>query len=142
MRGLKAGTTIRGAAAGLTAGIGLGLLMKFIQYASGERVYTLLLNIDFVPGVGARLPEAVEFLLHIAVAVPIGILYIQIVQRLGNSVPWAVAAGLLPAVITWLPLTQWSARTPSPDDAGAFIWWIAGHLVFGMLLVPFRRTYT
>ena len=34
---------------GIFSGILLGLLMKFIQSVTNVKVYTLLLNVDFIP---------------------------------------------------------------------------------------------
>ncbi|WP_246628293.1 hypothetical protein [Paenibacillus oenotherae] len=130
---------LRGAIAGLGAGIGLGLLLKWLQIVTEERVYTLLLNIDFVPFMPRRLPETAEFALHLAVSLPLGILYVWMVEsRLRQPMLTGVVLGLL-AALTWIPLTLVSDRVPSTNDGRALLLWMLGHLCYGLLLSLFVR---
>lgn len=51
---------------GLISGILLGLFLKLVENITGILVYTLLLNIDFIPGVGAiKWTEPIEFIFHL-----------------------------------------------------------------------------
>ncbi|MFP3786948.1 hypothetical protein, partial [Burkholderia sp. SIMBA_024] len=52
---------ISGILTGILSGVVLGFFLKTIQFYTGEKVYTLLLNIDFVPGLPPTLPEFIEF---------------------------------------------------------------------------------
>ncbi|GGD55897.1 hypothetical protein [Paenibacillus nasutitermitis] len=127
---------IRGAAMGLAAGIGLGLLLKAMEAATGMLVYTLLLNVDFIAFLPAEMPEALEFALHLAVSVPLGILYLWLVQRLGIRLWPGLALGLLTACL-WVPLTLASNKVPAIDEGLALLLWTGAHLVYGCLLALF-----
>ncbi|WP_424768971.1 hypothetical protein [Paenibacillus sp. sgz302251] len=140
---LSRGEWLRLLAAGITAGgisgIVLGVTMKLLEHWSGKAVYVLLLNVDFIKWLPAQMPEWVEFTLHLAVALPIGILYL-ILLSLWRS-PMGLSMGLSAAITccTWIPLTQLSERTPSVTDIEALLWWIAGHLVYGFVLARFGK---
>ncbi|CAM3958823.1 hypothetical protein [Mesobacillus zeae] len=65
---------IKGAAAGLVSGVFLGLFLKVIEFSTSEKVYTLLLNVDYVPVLKRyQFSELVEFVLHLIVSVVLGI---------------------------------------------------------------------
>jgi len=138
----SAGTTChavawRGALAGLTAGVVLGLLLKMLQAMTGARVYTLLLNIDFVP---IRISELAEFMLHLAVSIPIGIIYFMLLRRIGRHVLLGISIGLISS-LTWIPLTLISERVPDWNDFGALLLWLLGHALYGCMLVWFAARY-
>ncbi|AZB42791.1 hypothetical protein CEF21_11060 [Bacillus sp. FJAT-42376] len=124
---------IRGVLSGLAGGLALGLFLKWVQWAAGFKVYTLLLNIDFI--YPKPLPEWLEFAIHLAVAVFIGIGYVLIAdkQRVsGFSKQLALAFFLtLPALLLYFPLSLLAEKeVPPVYDLAAFGWWAAGHLVF------------
>lgn len=131
---------LRGFAFGLVPGIALALLFKAVESLAGPRVYTLLLNVDFIPGLGGSLPEWFELSLHLAVSVVIGFLYAFLLGRLEK--PWlpGLLLGIAPIPL-FIPLTQLavSAGTPGLSDVDAMIWWIAGHLFYGMILAVMGR---
>ncbi len=129
----------QGLLAGLVSGIVLGLLLKAVQYATGALVYTLLLNIDFVPLLPQRLPETFEFALHLVVALALGVLY-----RFGIEYwrhPWlaGIAIGAASSLL-FFPLTMLSTRVPEITDMTAYMYWLAGHLVYGAVLGMMGRT--
>ncbi|MCQ6562909.1 hypothetical protein [Paenibacillus mendelii] len=128
----------RGAAAGLVAGIVLGLCLKWFQILTGERVYTLLLNIDFIPYMPMRLTEAGEFALHLSVSVPLGIVYLVAVKCRGRYMRFGVLTGVL-ASLTWVPLTLVSDRVPSIHDGQALCLWLIGHVIYGITLAQTAR---
>jgi hypothetical protein len=86
----------------------LGLFLKFAERVSGVKVYVLLLNIDFI--YREPLPELFEVILHLAVAVMIGILYVFTLNFFTISailIKWVTSFVLtLPAIILYLPLTK------------------------------------
>ncbi|WP_145333433.1 hypothetical protein [Paenibacillus xylanexedens] len=118
---------------GIVGGVFLGLFLKAVQTITGEKVYTLLLNIDFVPGLPPRLPEWIEFSLHLAVSVVIGIFYIWWVRRSGRPVSRGIFLGAASSLL-YLPLSPLSSRVPDWNDTGAILYWVVGHLLFGTLL--------
>jgi len=131
------GMVWRGGLAGLIAGVVLGLLLKMLQDVTGARVYTLLLNIDFVP---IRISELAEFMLHLAVSIPIGIIYFMLLQRFGRHVLLGISIGLVSA-LTWIPLTLISERVPDWHDVGSLSLWLLGHGAYGCMLAWFAGRY-
>ncbi len=74
-----------GISIGMLSGIILGLCLKWIEWLTGKQVYTLLLNVDFIPIIGPiQWPEWVEFVFHLLIAVAIGIVFVYIVGKLNN----------------------------------------------------------
>ncbi|GBF74496.1 hypothetical protein PA598K_02844 [Paenibacillus sp. 598K] len=125
---------LRGTTAGLLSGVALGLLLKAIEQWSGSKVYTLLLNVDFIPWLPEALPEWLEFAMHLVVAVPLGWACAYLAVRYGRPLRFGAATGLAAAVLTWAPLTALSDRTPDTADIGALRWWLAAHLIYGLVL--------
>lgn len=122
-----------GAAAGIFAGTVLGFLLKWMQDATGELVYTLLLNIDFISYMPTRLSETAEFLLHLAVSAALGIVYLYIAAYRGRYALWGIITGML-ASLAWIPLTLASDRVPSISNGQAFGLWLLAHAVYGAVL--------
>ncbi|WP_179232631.1 hypothetical protein [Paenibacillus rigui] len=139
---------------GLVSGVGLALFLKAVQAMTGSRVYTLLLNVDFVPWnelMGRPvlpLPEWFEFSLHLIVSFIIGVVFVEglrieaawKVTWSARSFAWTWGAllGLIPIPL-YVPLSLLSERTPRLDDGEAWCWWAAGHLLYGLLLGCFAR---
>ncbi|EHB62807.1 hypothetical protein [Paenibacillus lactis] len=72
-------TPARMLGSGLAAGSLLGIYLKFIEHFTSFNVYTLLLNVDYIPGLNRlELPEWVEFLLHLAISVLLSAVLAQI----------------------------------------------------------------
>ncbi|BBH19360.1 hypothetical protein Back11_07050 [Paenibacillus baekrokdamisoli] len=122
--------------AGLVAGSILAAVLKYLQVKTNKRVYTLLLNIDFIPYTPKNLPETMELALHLAVSVPLGMIYLLIVQRWGHRFLFGLFLGLVSAC-TWIPLTLVSDRVPSISDFVALFLWLSGHAIFGLILSLF-----
>lgn len=129
---------------GLWSGIALGLFFKLVQALTGSLVYTLLLNVDFLPLARPlhleQLPEWLEFLLHLTVSLALGVFCVLLVRRGWRPVRTGLLLGLLPAPL-FVPLTLLSERTPRLDDTEALAWWLAGHLLYGVLLACWGIRY-
>lgn len=125
-----------GAGKGLLAGIGLGLFFKWIEFNGIANVYTLLLNVDFIPNIPQPLPEWIEFSLHLVVSVAIGIVYQLLNVWRFKPWSWGILMGIVPVPL-FIPLTLMSARTPAIDDTSALVWWVVGHLLYGASLPVF-----
>ncbi len=125
----------------MLSGIILGLCLKWIEWLTGKQVYTLLLNVDFIPIIGPiQWPEWVEFVFHLLIAAAIGIVFVYIVGKLINmSIRKIVLCSFLltlPTIPLYFPLTLLALKpTPAVDDAVAIFYWTAGHLVFTAALV-------
>ncbi|WP_145320377.1 hypothetical protein [Paenibacillus xylanexedens] len=124
---------ISGLLTGILSGVVLGFFLKVIQACTGEQVYTLLLNIDFVPGLPPTLPEFLEFALHLVVSVVIGIFYLWWVRYSGRPMLKGILLGIVSSLL-YIPLSQLSLRVPDLYDVSAILYWIAGHLLFGIVL--------
>ncbi|MDN8590174.1 hypothetical protein Q0V21_15460 [Paenibacillus sp. 11B] len=122
-----------GVLTGITSGFVLGFFLKAMQTYTGVKVYTLLLNIDFVPWLPPTLPEYIEFVLHIIVSIILGILYIWWIQRSGHPISKGVLIGALSSLL-YIPLSQLSSRVPDLYDVKAILYWLAGHLLFGVVV--------
>lgn len=120
---------------GVVTGVELGVLLKFIEMYTDKKVYTLLLNIDFV--YAQPLPEWIEFALHLLVAIVLGIVYVWLLSRVSYVRTHRMLVGILIGVATipaFFPLTALSPRTPAVDDWVAFGWWAFGHVMYGAML--------
>lgn len=129
---------IKAVLAGLLSGLVLGLFLKLIQSITNLNVYTLLLNVDYVPFLkDMTLPEIVEFSLHIIISVMLAFgvnFYItrkglkeETIHRFVISV--SIVVGLL-----LFPTTVLSERTPSITNTYAFLFWMVGHWIYGLVL--------
>ncbi|MFP7733681.1 hypothetical protein ACLHDF_09730 [Priestia aryabhattai] len=129
-----------GISIGILSGIILGLCLKSIEWLTGKQVYTLLLNVDFIPIIGPiQWPEWVEFGFHLLIAVVIGIVFVYIVDKLTNrSIQKIILCSFLltlPTIPLYFPLTLLALKpTPAVDDALALFYWTAGHLIFAAVL--------
>ncbi|WP_338553625.1 hypothetical protein [Paenibacillus sp. KS-LC4] len=126
------------AAAGVGAGLLLGLFMKAVQQLTGQPVYTLLLNVDYIPLLKElALSELGEFALHLVVSALVGIglaLLFGIVRwPVVRQTYTAIAISLLIGLALF-PTTLLSDRTPSIGSGAAWTWWLAGHAVYGWVL--------
>ncbi|WP_054027821.1 hypothetical protein [Bacillus sp. FJAT-28004] len=128
---------IAGITAGAVSGIVLGFTMKLLEQLTGSAVYVLLLNIDFIKWLPYEQTELLEFILHLAVSIPLGIIYLSLLSLWRSPIGLSLGMSLAVACCTWIPLTQLSERTPATSDVEAMIWWLSGHLLYGAVLSLF-----
>ncbi|MBM7703365.1 hypothetical protein [Metabacillus iocasae] len=132
---IKSGITI-----GLISGSVLGLFLKWIETITGKKVYTLLLNIDFIPVIGAvTWPESIEFFFHLLIAFIIGILFVYAAKKFTTqSWKWLLVISTiltLPTIPLYFPLTILAIKeTPALNDFMAILYWTIGHLLFALTL--------
>ncbi|GIP06425.1 hypothetical protein JNUCC32_19765 [Paenibacillus sp. JNUCC32] len=124
--------------AGIAAGILLGLFLKIIEHITSLEVYTLLLNVDYVPLLNElKLSELVEFALHLVISVLLSIaLAIFLKQKNWSrrrSLFWVSLACLAVGLLLY-PTTVLSDRTPELSDPAALLFWLAGHLLYGIAM--------
>ncbi|WP_191561824.1 hypothetical protein [Metabacillus idriensis] len=127
----------RGVLAGLISGTALGLFLKGIEAMTGQKVYVLLLNVDFI--YSSPFPEIIEFNMHLAVSSFIGILYVYILYffRIQFKAIKGLSAMALtvPAIFLYFPLTSLAEKeTPAFNDYPSIGWWTAGHILFAAVL--------
>ncbi|PIC63773.1 hypothetical protein CSV79_10055 [Sporosarcina sp. P13] len=124
---------------GLITGIFLALFLKLVQAVMGNKVYTLLLNVDYIPIVkNYQFPEVIEVSFHLIISVILCIVLVLLLDKstafIRNRVMYFsflinIAIGLL-----LYPTTLFSNRTPSFTDAVSLFWWIVGHALYGLLV--------
>lgn len=121
------------------SGVVLGLFLKLIQSITKLKVYTLLLNVDYIPTLkNLILPEIVEFGLHLMISVVLAFgVNFYITRRefkKGTVISFVVKVSLLIGLLLF-PTTILSERTPSITNAYAFLVWMVGHWIYGFVLV-------
>ncbi|EMF46457.1 hypothetical protein B481_2218 [Planococcus halocryophilus Or1] len=73
---------LKGLWIGFWSGLILGVLLKWVQSVTGEQVYTLLLNVDFIPVIGdVQWSEVTEFIFHMSISLVIGIVFVFLAKR-------------------------------------------------------------
>ncbi|KIL44747.1 hypothetical protein [Jeotgalibacillus soli] len=132
---------LKGLWIGVWSGIVLGFYLKVMEMLTGIKVYTLLLNIDFIPLLGSvSFPEWIEFFFHLIVSIIIGILYVYSLNFFHNTgkKQWLFALILtLPTIFLFFPLSILSIKeVPEIDDFPAFLLWTSGHLIYFFTLPP------
>lgn len=122
----------------IVAGLVLGLFLKVVEHLTNERVYTLLLNVDYFPILkDYHFPEVIEFAFHLIISLLIaGCLF-----ALRNRLNWSNKALIVYSTISQLiigcllfPTTILSDRTPEITDVFAFNWWLIGHILYGLVV--------
>jgi predicted benzoate:H+ symporter BenE len=129
---------LRPITASLLAGILLGLFLKFVESVTGLKVYTLLLNVDYIPILkDIKVSEIIEFLLHLIVSVVLGVLlHIYLINNdfpIKLKVKFVVKVSLLIGLFLY-PTTMLSDRTPEITSAYSFFFWMVGHGLYGVVL--------
>ncbi|WLR52186.1 hypothetical protein LC040_04555 [Bacillus tianshenii] len=138
---------IRAFYAGTVSGIVLGLLLKWAENLTEKKVYTLLLNVDFIPVIGdVQWNEGVEFLFHLCISWMIAFLFAVLLNRSRIAVKHPYLTALLltiPTIPLYFPLTILAIKeTPAVDDYYAIFLWIAAHLLYALVLAGSYRRQT
>ncbi|MEC5424368.1 hypothetical protein QGM71_12785 [Virgibacillus sp. C22-A2] len=121
---------------GILSGLVLGVFLKVVEEVSEKTVYTLLLNIDYFPIIQYwKLSETVEFTLHIIVSVLFAaVLYFLFKQRnIHKKISAYIVGSIFVGGLLYLT-TAFSDRTPVLTDSAAFIYWMVGHLIYGVIV--------
>lgn len=138
---------LKGLWIGFWSGLVLGLLLKWIQSVTGEQVYTLLLNIDFMPLIGTiQWSEVTEFIFHMIISLIIGIVFVFLAKRRTYLFGQLVLISLLisvPFPFLFFILAKLAIRTdvPALTDWGAFLYWVFAHLTYSLLLPILYKTF-
>ncbi|MFP7479666.1 hypothetical protein [Terribacillus saccharophilus] len=122
---------------GSLTGVVLSVWMYFWQQITTVKVYTLLLNVDFIPLI--RQVDWNGFMLnlfHIIISWAIVLVYFWLRKRcrIGR---WMIGIGLsICAAFVYFPLSL-VAKQPVPgvNDWSAIIIWFGGHLLYGLLVI-------
>ncbi|MBL3645475.1 hypothetical protein JMN23_24300 [Bacillus sp. RHFB] len=125
---------------GLINGLLLGWIMKWVEMLSGKQVYKLLLNVDFLPLIGAvSWSEESLFFFHLLFSLAITYSYVYILHTLKVFRKWNEYAlafiTIIPAIMLYFPLSALSkTEVVLPSDLTAFFLWTILHLFYGLSL--------
>jgi hypothetical protein len=122
--------------AGFLSGCVLGLFLLGVQLLTGIRVYTLLINIDFLPFLFPVFSsEWSQFLLHLLVSCVIGITALFLGCRLALGAFRVAFLLSLFAAFLYFPLTKLSVMPPpAGNDWLAILFWFSGHMLYAVVL--------
>ena len=124
---------------GIIAGLALTLFFKAIQFMTDYKVYTLLLNIDYIPFFNKfQFPELVEVAFHLIVSIVLSITLVIIIQwfQTMSTARIIVLCVFISFIIgaLYFPTTLLSDRTPSITSLSSLIYWMIGHILYGFSL--------
>lgn len=128
----------KAAFAGIVSGIFLGLIMKLVEYITGLKVYTLLLNVDYVPVLrNYEITELGEFALHLVISIILAIAIQEYLQKkewdTSKKKRFITLLSIAVGVILY-PTTMLSERTPEFTNTYSFLTWIIAHTLYGKVL--------
>ncbi|WLR57214.1 hypothetical protein LC048_10315 [Mesobacillus subterraneus] len=114
------------------------MFLKLSQSITSIKVYTLLLNVDYIPILkDFKLSEVVEFGLHMVIAIVLAFglnFYITRKNFQKETISRFVIRVSLIVGLLLYPTTLLSERTPPITSANAFLFWMAGHWIYGFIL--------
>jgi hypothetical protein len=124
--------------AGIISGIALGLFLKLIEQSTHLKVYTLLLNLDYVPIINQFVvPEILGFVIHLGISICISIGFLFYIHRKPFPASKKISLAVLLSVIIGLflfPTTALSTQTPALTNLPALFYWLVGHYLYGLIL--------
>lgn len=138
---------LKGIWIGFWSGLLLGLLLKWIQAVTGKQIYTLLLNVDFIPLIGkVEWSEPIEFAFHIAISIILCIIFVYIAKHWNYSFGQLTILSLvmsIPLYLLYFPLSALALREDVPEltDLGAFLYWMFAHLTYALSLPILYKTF-
>ncbi|UJL46118.1 hypothetical protein KFZ58_17425 [Virgibacillus sp. NKC19-16] len=117
---------------GIVSGLVLGGVLKTVEQLTGKLVYTLLLNVDYFPVIQDwPLNEVQDFLLHIVVSV--GLVIVLYFTLDNGKIHHYIVMSVLIGGLLYLT-TAFSGRTPALTDVTALMYWLMGHLIYGIIV--------
>jgi hypothetical protein len=124
---------------GLISGLVLAVLFKVTESFTHLKVYTLLLNVDYIPYINTfAFPELIEIGFHLIVSIALAVcLYLLFIQLQITSRKQIILICTIVCFIIGValfPTTTLSDRTPDFTSIPSFLYWIAGHIIFGFVL--------
>ncbi|QTD39888.1 hypothetical protein [Sporosarcina sp. Te-1] len=124
------------ASLGILAGLGLSVFFKIIEDTTDYKVYTLLLNVDYIPVFrDYTYSEPVEVLFHLIISILLvyGLYLLIQMRRVRRIIVVCVVINILLGVLLY-PTTALSARTPPIRSFPAMGYWLIGHFLYGLTL--------
>ncbi|ARF14090.1 hypothetical protein [Sporosarcina ureae] len=136
---MKTTYSVQGTWIGIVTGIFLAVFLKAVQSLTGHKVYTLLLNVDYIPIIKEyAFPEVIEVFFHLIVSVVLCIILVMLYDKSSGFIRnHAIMFPFLVNVAIGLvlyPTTSFSDRTPNVTNMVSLFWWVAGHAVYGFIV--------
>lgn len=121
---------------GLIGGLFLTFLLKFIQLFTNLKVYTLLLNVDYIPYInGFNFSEPIEVVFHLIVSIGLSFfLYLGIIKLKLHQKRDIILFCMVICLFIGLslyPTTTFSNRTPSLTSLPSISYWLGSHVLYG-----------
>jgi hypothetical protein len=133
----------KGFVAGTVSGLFLGIFLKVVEVVTNLKVYTLLLNVDYVPILNQySLHESIEFGIHLIISIFLSLfLTLFLTKKTWNSTTKFSFVWFISTVIGVLlyPTTSLSSRTPDITNFAALSFWMIGHVLYGLILAVLLR---
>lgn len=121
---------------GIVTGIAFGFVLKGLQAMTGKKVYTLLLNVDYIPWFRDRVfNELEEFSFHVIISVIVVFVFYWLLKKMRLShkiIPYMFVNGLIGAMM--FTTTSFSMKTPDVLDGEAFGLWLIAHVIYGFFV--------
>lgn len=124
---------------GLISGLVLAAFLKVTELITQFKVYTLLLNVDYIPYINTfAFPELIEVGFHlivsIALAVCLYLLFVHLKITSRKQIIVTTTAACFIIGIALFPTTTFSDKTPDFTSIPSFSYWMAGHFSYGCIL--------
>lgn len=120
------------------SGVVLGFFLKWIEATTGILVYTLLLNIDFVPVLGTiNWGEFGEFIFHLFFSFALTYVYFWVIRRAKRLSHYLLISLAIttPTIFLYVPLVLLAKKqVPQLTDVDAISYWVAGHILYSLTL--------
>ncbi|MEC5308258.1 hypothetical protein [Bacillus thuringiensis] len=132
---------LKGSIAGLISGLVLGIFLRTVESNWGIKVYTLLLNVDYIP-ILRDIPfnESIHFSFHLIISVVLSVLLLYFITKYKWTNAQIVYKVILICLVlgTFLyPTTLFSHQTPPINSVLDISFWLVGHLLYGGILSVF-----
>ncbi|MFJ7935750.1 hypothetical protein [Sporosarcina sp. NPDC096371] len=124
---------------GMISGLFLAALLKIVEQNTHLKVYTLLLNVDYIPYINQFVfPELVEVSFHLLVSIVLAfglyslVIYKQILSR--KKIIALCTFFCFFIGVALFPTTTFSDRTPSFSSLPSLSYWMVGHITYGYII--------
>lgn len=134
------GRILNATAIGIISGIVLGVVLKVIEAQTTKKVYTLLLNIDFIPILNSiQFGEMGEFLFHLLFSIILSFIYMSWTEKSNSNsaITYFLKASIVtfPTVLLYFPLSFLAIKeVPAINDVQSIMYWTFGHFIYVITL--------
>jgi hypothetical protein len=124
---------------GCVSGVILAFFLKVVEQTTHHKVYTLLLNVDYIPVINRYVfPETVEVMLHLVISILLCACLLAFIEHkkitANKDVLFLCIISCLIIGLVLFPTTILSIRTPPLTSILAWTYWLIGHGIYGGIL--------